>query len=116
MFFCYECCVLSGRDLCDELITRTEESYRLRCVVVCDLETSIMSKARPALGSSATGKKIQFPSTVCCFELSFQLYYHINWVLIKDINAIITMKIKQKCISNKRGVHDLMKYNTFTCK
>jgi len=32
--------VLSGRGLCDELITRPEESYRLYCVVVCDLETS----------------------------------------------------------------------------
>ena len=35
-----ECRVLSGRGLCDELITRPEESYRLWCVVVCDLETS----------------------------------------------------------------------------
>jgi len=26
--------------LCDELITHPEESYRLWCVVVCDLETS----------------------------------------------------------------------------
>jgi hypothetical protein len=32
--------VLSGRGLCDELITRPEESYRLYCVVVCDLEIS----------------------------------------------------------------------------
>ena len=32
--------MLSGRGLCDELITRPEESYRLCCVVVCDLETS----------------------------------------------------------------------------
>jgi len=33
--------VLSGRGLCDELITLfPEESYRLCCVVVCDLETS----------------------------------------------------------------------------
>jgi len=31
---------LSGRGLCDELITRPEESYRLCCVVVCDLEAS----------------------------------------------------------------------------
>jgi len=31
---------LSGRGLCDELITRPEESFRLCCVVVCDLETS----------------------------------------------------------------------------
>ena len=39
IFACCECRVLSGRGLCDELITRPEESYRLSCVV-CDLETS----------------------------------------------------------------------------
>ena len=32
--------MLSDRGLCDELITRPEESYRLWCVVLCDLETS----------------------------------------------------------------------------
>ena len=32
--------MLSGRGLCDELITRSEESFRLLCVVVCDLETT----------------------------------------------------------------------------
>jgi hypothetical protein len=31
MFVCCECCVLSGRVLSDELITRPEESYRLCC-------------------------------------------------------------------------------------
>ena len=40
IFFCCECRVLSGRGLCDEMITRPEESYRLCCVVVCALETS----------------------------------------------------------------------------
>ena len=34
--------MLSGTGLCDELITRPEESYRLCCVVVHDLETSRM--------------------------------------------------------------------------
>ena len=38
MFVCCECCVLSGRGFCDGLITRPEESYRLWCVAVCDLE------------------------------------------------------------------------------
>ena len=42
MSVCCKCCLLSGRGLCDELITRPEESYRLWCVVVCDLETSRM--------------------------------------------------------------------------
>jgi len=32
--------VLSGIGPRDELITRPEESYRLWCVVVCDLETT----------------------------------------------------------------------------
>jgi hypothetical protein len=36
MSVCCKCCVLSGRGLCDELITCPEESYRLRCVV-CEL-------------------------------------------------------------------------------
>ena len=40
MFVCCECCVLSGSGLCDGLITRPEESYRLWRVVVCDQETS----------------------------------------------------------------------------
>ena len=39
MFVCCECCVLSGRGLCDGLITRPEESYRL-WRIVCDQETS----------------------------------------------------------------------------
>ena len=57
MFVCCECCLLSGRGLSDGLITRPEQSYRLWCVVVCDLETSIMMRSWPALGRSATGEK-----------------------------------------------------------
>jgi len=53
-----ECWVLSGRDLRDELITRQEESYQLRCIVVFHLETSSMRRPRPALGCSASGKEI----------------------------------------------------------
>jgi hypothetical protein len=33
-------CVLSCRDLCDELITRPEKSYRLQGVVVCNHKIS----------------------------------------------------------------------------
>ena len=42
-----ECRVLLGRVLCDELITRPEESYRLWCFVVCDQETSWMRRPWP---------------------------------------------------------------------
>jgi len=56
MFVCCECCVLSRRSLCDELITRPEEW----CVVVCDLDTSRMRTPWPALGRRAKGKKKEF--------------------------------------------------------
>jgi hypothetical protein len=36
--------VLSGRGLCDGLITHPEESYRLWCVLVCDLGTTRMRR------------------------------------------------------------------------
>jgi len=50
-------CVLSSRGLCDELITRPKWSYRLWCVVVCDLETSSVRRPWLALGRNAIGKE-----------------------------------------------------------
>jgi len=55
MSVCCECCVLSGRGLCDPLITHPEESYPLWCVVVCDQETSRMRRPWPALGPQLHG-------------------------------------------------------------
>jgi hypothetical protein len=46
--------VLSGSGLCDELIIRSEESYRLWRVVVCDLEISIIRWPWPT-GKGAGG-------------------------------------------------------------
>jgi hypothetical protein len=42
--------VLSGRRLCDGLVTRPEESYRLGRVVACDQETSKTRRLKPATG------------------------------------------------------------------
>ena len=47
MFACCECCVLSGRGLCDGLIIRSVESYRMWRVVVCDQETSQTRRLKP---------------------------------------------------------------------
>ena len=57
MFVCCECCVLSGRGLCDELITRPEQSYRLWCVVVCYLENLKNEEAMTRAGSQRHRKK-----------------------------------------------------------
>jgi len=46
---CCECCFL-GIGLCDGPITRPEESYRVWCVVVCDLESSGVRRPWPTGG------------------------------------------------------------------
>jgi hypothetical protein len=58
MDVCCDRCVLWGRVLCDELITRLEESYRLWWVVVCDLETSWMRRPWPTGGLLRKKKNI----------------------------------------------------------
>jgi len=70
MFVCCEFFVLSGRGLCDELITRPEESYRLWCVVVCDLETSWMR--RPWHTGGCRAKNKQTNKLLFCKEASTQ--------------------------------------------
>ena len=60
---CCECCVLLGRGLCNELITRPEESYRLWCVVVRDLETSWMRRPWSTVGCRARKKQTRLHRT-----------------------------------------------------
>ena len=64
MSVCCECCVLSGRCLCDELITRPEESYRLWCVVGCDLEALWLRRPRPTGGCYTRNKKKTYDLTM----------------------------------------------------
>jgi hypothetical protein len=58
MSVCCECCVLSGRVLCDELITCPEESYR---VLVC---LSVIVKFR--FESRRGHGCLSVVSVVCC--------------------------------------------------
>ena len=77
------CC--QSRVLCDGLITRPQESYRLWRVVVCDLETSKIRRLKPATGlwkiqpngcnAKKTIKNMKYvdrcdPHTVCNFYYS----------------------------------------------
>jgi hypothetical protein len=59
---------LSGTGLCDWPIPRPEESYRLWCVIMCDLHTSRFRGPWPALGCSLklqvhNGKTYSCPCT-----------------------------------------------------
>ena len=51
------CC--AGSDVCDEVITRSEESLRVCvcvCLIMCDLETSTLRWTRQHLGGFSTNK------------------------------------------------------------
>jgi len=83
IFFCCACYVLSGRGLCDELIPRPEESYRVWCVVVCDLETSWMRRPWPT-GGCCTKKKLKEWNKFINFcwgleNLKTRLPVHLPW-------------------------------------
>jgi len=56
MSVCCECCVLSGRGLCDGLVTHPEESYRLWCVV-CNLENLVNEETLAHWGLSRQNNK-----------------------------------------------------------
>jgi hypothetical protein len=87
MAVCCGCYVLSGRGLCDELNTRPGESYRMRCVVVCDLETSRMRmrRPRPALERSGTGNPAPPPTHTGCMCI----YTHIYILTINQIHKLV---------------------------
>ena len=53
--------VLSGKSLYDGPITRPEESYRLWCVTVCDLEASRIRRPWPALGCCTRRRQSWLP-------------------------------------------------------
>jgi hypothetical protein len=59
MFVACECCMLSGRGLCDELIILPEDFYWLWWVVESDLETSRMRRPWPTGDSCAKNKNKQ---------------------------------------------------------
>ena len=84
MFVCCECCVLSGRGLCDELITCPEEPYRLWWVVACDLETSWIRRpwsnggaVEPKQTNKETNRAIR---TVEADVLLLQIHTWFSWL------------------------------------
>ena len=80
MSVCFKCCVLSGRGLCDGLITRPEESYLLWCVILCDLETSWMRKAWPTTRTNLpqNKKKLSLMNNIVMSQHSFVFGQHVS--------------------------------------
>jgi hypothetical protein len=60
----FVCCVLSVRGLCNELVTRPEESYQKWCVVTCDQETSCYEEAIARTGLQSQRNNHQYNQSV----------------------------------------------------
>jgi hypothetical protein len=83
MSVCCDCCVLSCIGLCNELITYPEESYRLWCVVVCDLETLWMRRPWP-IGdccdkNKQTHNDVPFEVQYCVVDITSSKYI-LRWI------------------------------------
>jgi hypothetical protein len=75
--------VLSGRGLCDELITHPGNSYRLWCVVVCEIETSWMR--RPWLNRCCRAKIKKVNNYI------FVVYIYVTWAVKLPKGLLQTM-------------------------
>jgi hypothetical protein len=75
MSVCCECCVLSGRGLCNELVPRPEESYRVWCVWVWSWSLEIGGGLGPQGAVEPLKKKSAF------------LHFHLRTVSEKLLRA-----------------------------
>jgi len=87
----FECCVLSGRGLCDELINRLEESYRLWCVFMCDIETSRMRGRGPCWAAAPQEKQSDILTFRLKIHTNVKHYYWYYYSIIKLAQLIILL-------------------------
>jgi hypothetical protein len=89
MSVCCECCVLSGRGVYDELITRPEEPYRMWCVNLWHLGTSRITRPWPALSHSAKGKQKYILKYTFAIIYIFQAtFYSHEEITVKCFSAL----------------------------
>ena len=116
---CCECCVLSGRGLCDGPTTRPEESYRLWCIVECDLGTSWMRRPWPTGGGGLCQKENRYilkfshcgaPPTVSPpkppvndFPCSYKRVWNNSYIILCYVQHLIYTSIYVLCSYIRRG-------------
>ena len=108
MDVCSECCVLSGSGLCDGLITRPEKTYRLWCVVECDVEISWVGRPWPNGGCCAKNKQIvTSKAQLCVYVFRMILTRKQRCLPVQHFSTGLSKKAK--CVLNAVGIESLRK-------
>jgi hypothetical protein len=109
MFVCCECCVLSSRGLCDELITRPEESYRLWCLV-----WSRNLKNEEGTARRAIEKKKPSNTTLKCHTTMCYMFWAIRtiiWHLLYMFQNVSTLTSRKFFVSEIALICDYLFIN-----
>jgi hypothetical protein len=111
--FC-ECCVLSGRGLCDGPITRTEESYRVVCVCVtyCDHVQKYPLHLQWVGRRCLNKKKVKLRNKVLCVShthipnyiqtpcIGLALFFLVYLMMFPESQAILVCRRRFVCIDS----------------
>jgi hypothetical protein len=86
MSVCCECFVLSGRGLCDGLINRLEESYRV-CACVC-VSSSLISKPQQRGGSGPLGLSSHEKKKLRYIASNIWMTVHAEFERIRQVSCV----------------------------
>jgi len=110
MSVCCEYCVLSGRGLFVGLITRPEESYRLRYVVVCDLATSWKRRSWPTGGCRAKRQHNNYSICVKNIQSPFTKVFLKKLVFVQPGRKFLSFHTHQGFFTLGEITHSRMLY------
>jgi hypothetical protein len=84
MSVCCECCVLSGRGLCDGLVPRPKESYRVWCVSSMIVKPRKMRRPRPQWAVEPLKKNSNSTSMYSVLPVEqWKFTIHMNAILLE---------------------------------
>jgi hypothetical protein len=104
MDVCCEYCALPSSGLCDELITPPEESYRLWCVIVCDLENVKNEEAMTRDGSQHHRKKNRIKELELSSPLDYDYYLRMCLSTFGELLELIMPLVKREDTNMREAI------------
>jgi hypothetical protein len=105
--------LLSGRGLCDGPISRPEESNRVWCVSVYDLETSKMRLPRPELGCCAKENTCKYSSVGTLALIHIGTVFQVALQYTRKHRKLVKWRQVNKTVTC--GCHTFISHSRQTC-